>query len=391
MTHRVTGRRILFSLMVAAVSTANIAGLAQGQMATRVPSEALPGEPSPSPLPTTTPSPSPGLVTRPSPADAPYDVEKIFHNGCLGYESATVPPNCTYGDRSGRFTMALVGDSHASMLFPAFQKVARSHHWRLLPLVKINCPFMDLTVHIPRLPDPYVACDAWNANVVKLLNDVRPDLVVAVTFKFLRTMDPSKNTPKETGAAVGRMLAKVPGRKVVMVDPPSAWTDVPACVLAKPVADCGIPRQQVMSDGVKVREEAAAMVANGLVLNLTRKICREFPCSVITDGMLMFRDSHHLTATYARAIAPLLAAKLRPVLEATEVPPPAPSPSLTPTQSPSPLPTLPPTPLATSTPADPPLVAIPLAVPPEPYSSASVASRIALTNARKASIGSAAA
>jgi hypothetical protein len=125
-----------------------------------------------------------------------------------------------------------------------------------------------------------------------------------------------------------------------MVDSPWSWTDVPVCVTSKPSDQCRIPRQQVLSDGVVIRETAAAKAANGSMLNLTGKICHGFPCRVVTDGMLMFRDSHHLTATFARSLAPMVDAGLQRLLQPAA--PPSEPPASEPPASEPPPPTEPP-------------------------------------------------
>src|SRR4051794_30926324 len=85
-------KRVLFGVLCAALLTASLAGVA-----------------------------SAGTL-HPSTSQAPYDLERLFHDGCLGYEPDTTPPSpCLYGDTTAGFRMALVGDSHTSMLFPAFQ------------------------------------------------------------------------------------------------------------------------------------------------------------------------------------------------------------------------------------------------------------------------------
>ena len=43
---------------------------------------------------------------------------------CYSVLSQSAVPGCTFGDRSGRFTMVLYGDSHAGMWFPDIDKIA---------------------------------------------------------------------------------------------------------------------------------------------------------------------------------------------------------------------------------------------------------------------------
>jgi hypothetical protein len=249
-------------------------------------------------------------------------VEKLFHDGCLGYEPDTNPPHCTYGDPNGKFTLALVGDSHTSMLFPAFENIAKKQGWRLVPLVKINCPFIDMKIKSAHFHTYYPACEAWNAKVVKRLRYLKPDLIVTIIFKGIFPMTASDDTPEKTGAAVGRMLAKVPGQKVIMVDTPYSYRNVPDCLRSYSAGHCAIPKSQVMSDGVVKREKAAADASGGKVLNMTSQICGGFPCQVVTGNILMFRDNHHFTETYAWSLGPTIYTQLQPMLQTPPPPPP---------------------------------------------------------------------
>lgn len=250
----------------------------------------------------------------PTPSQAPNDKEQLWTDGCMGWERTVKPPDCVFGDPNGTFTVALVGDSHTSDLFPAFSKIATARHWRLYTFVKIDCPFLDIAINSADHQRPYPECATWNAAVLKRLQKLKPDLTFTAPFRWIYPQDASQATPAAEGAAIGRMLAQVPGRSVVMVDTPFSSRDVPTCVMSHSVAGCAIPMTQVMEGGVKVREREAAQVGHATFLNLTSKICGGFPCRVVTNGILMFRDSHHLTATYAGSLAPVLDAALQRIL-----------------------------------------------------------------------------
>jgi SGNH domain (fused to AT3 domains) len=252
---------------------------------------------------------------RPAPSAAPNDVEPLWHDGCLGFETATRPKkSCVFGDRQGTYTIALVGDSHTSALFPGFNKMAKARHWRLLVLVKIDCPFIDIPIKSSHDFQPYPSCTTWNRRVVAILRKEKPDLTVTIPFRWIFPVNASKATPGREGAAIGRELAKVPGQKVVMVDTPWSDRNVPACLEAHSAQACAIPRNQVLSGGVRTRERRAADVAGGIYLDLTHALCGGFPCRVVSHGILKFRDNHHLTATYTRSLGPVIDAALQRVL-----------------------------------------------------------------------------
>lgn len=261
----------------------------------------------------------------PGPSQAPYDTEVLFHDGCLGFESKTKPPWCTFGNKHGSYTVVVVGDSHASAIFPAFQRIAADHgNWRLIPLVKIDCPFIDMKIRSAHANSNgvhpyYPTCETWNANVVTRLKKIKPDLVVTMIFKGIFPMNASDDTATKTGQAVGRMLAKVPGQKIVIQDSPYSYRNVPDCVRNHPAnhwAYCDIPKYQVMSDGVGKREGAAASVGHGTAMDLTSLFCGGvFPCEVVSPGnILKYRDGHHFTETYAKSLGPAIYSRLDPFI-----------------------------------------------------------------------------
>ena len=53
--------------------------------------------------------------------------------------------------RNGAITVALVGDSHAAHWFPALNVIAKERGWRLVPLTKFSCVFVDLPIWSPNL------------------------------------------------------------------------------------------------------------------------------------------------------------------------------------------------------------------------------------------------
>jgi peptidoglycan/LPS O-acetylase OafA/YrhL len=281
--------------------------------------------PKPTARPTPTPVPAPIVQiayralpgdVRPSLAEARGDREVLWADGCLGFEPATLPPTgCVFGRPSGSFTIALVGDSHASALFPAVNWVARQHGARLLPFVKVACPFIAMRIVDPIIKREYTECAAWNSAVVSRLATIRPDLTIVTMSHWIYPLSASDSSATSIGLAVGREIDRVPGRVVLLVDTPHADVDVPACLSAH-VADvsaCSTPRAIALS-GHGTIERIAATEAGVPTIDLAPATCPGSPCPAVLDGMIVFRDSHHLTATFAVALGPVLDRAVRPYL-----------------------------------------------------------------------------
>jgi peptidoglycan/LPS O-acetylase OafA/YrhL len=246
----------------------------------------------------------------PSLSNAHDDKERLWVDGCLAYEGATSPRGCVYGDPAGRFTLALVGDSHGAHLFPAFERVAQLHHWRLLVFTKVSCPFMDIPILSNALKREYTECAAWNSAVLSKLARARPNLTVVAISHWIYPLHPADGTVATEAAALAREVELIPGRAAIMVDTPHAASDVPDC-LASHRADirpCATPRSVAFS-GHGLIERAAAKRAGVATIDLASDICPTLsnrPCPAVVAGMIVYRDYHHLTATFSASLAPAL-------------------------------------------------------------------------------------
>jgi peptidoglycan/LPS O-acetylase OafA/YrhL len=269
-------------------------------------------------VPRTTPAPPTSFrltsAVRPSLIDARTDYERPWLDGCLGSLSTTVPHDCRYANKAGAFTVALVGDSHASALFPAVEAVAIAHGWRLLTFVKVSCPFFDMPIYNAMLKREYTECAAWNRNVIARLAAIKPDLVLVSDSRWVFPLNTADKSRAKEGAALARMIDQIHSRVVIINDVPLPFIDVPGCLAAHAtdVRTCAIPRSQDLGDGMGVIEKIAAAATGAGLVDLTAGICPgSGACPVVINNMIVYRDGHHLTATFSRTLAPLLDRRLR--------------------------------------------------------------------------------
>jgi hypothetical protein len=256
---------------------------------------------------------------RPALGSARDDEEQLRGDGCLAFERVVVPPDCVYGFRDATFTIALVGDSHAAHWFPALERVAKHERWRIVTFVKVACPFIDMRVGNVALKREYRECADFNEATIDRLGRLRPDLtIVSMSRIAIHPVVSADDTVAAKGAAIGRMVARIPGRTALLVDTPYAGIDVPGCLSAHPsdVDACAIAHRTAFLDHLGAIERVAATASGAAVIDLTARICVEDPCPVVVDGMIVFRDIGHLTATYSRSLAPALDAEIRRVIHA---------------------------------------------------------------------------
>ena len=263
------------------------------------------------------PLPLPADV-RPRLADARNDAESLWRDGCGAQVPTIVPPDCVYGNPNGDFTIALIGDSHAGEWFPAFEALAKTRGWRLVPYVKLSCPFIEMAVNHLVLKREYTECAAWREEVIKTLARHPPDLVVvAMSHRGIFPVAPADVNLQREGDAIGRAILRLPGRALVMIDTPRTETDIPGCIAMHPddVRPCAITRATAFTNFFGVRERIAAEVSGAGVIDLIWRVCPAMPCQVVHDGMIVYRDNHHLTATFSASLAPDLDSALRPYID----------------------------------------------------------------------------
>jgi len=277
------------------------------------------------PTATSTPSPAPrpsprvdGRIPRdlqPSLAAARDDQDPLIADGCGLSLAGTEPPVCEYGDPHGSLTVALVGDSHATNWFPAFERLARHRGWRLVPFTKFSCVFVDMPIWSPHLGREYTECEAWREQVVTQLGRIKPDLTVIASNQWFPVVDDRDGEPERQGKALARLIKRLPGSVAIMVDTPRSDVDVPACLAKyrKAIEHCTTSRAAAFGWRHLRRETEAARITGAPIVDLSDAICPSDPCAPIIGSTLVYRDHHHLTATFAASLARVLEAALPPI------------------------------------------------------------------------------
>jgi hypothetical protein len=280
---------------------------------------------SPSPEETPQPTPTPPRIggrpgnpvplpagVKPSLTQARGDWERIQRDGCTQQYPGTGVLDCVYGDRNGSKTVALVGDSHAAQWFPALERIALDRGWRLMPFTKISCRFLDMRVYSRVLKREYFECTTWRNNVIERLQGIEPDLVVIAAGRGMAVMNEADNDPTRQGHAMARYLERIPGEKAIIADTPQSKFDPPQCI-SRNVSDvrpCETNYDYAFNWRHLKLEQAAARDTGAALIDLSHRICSRDPCEVVRDGYIVYRDYHHMTATFAASLAPALAAGL---------------------------------------------------------------------------------
>ena len=254
---------------------------------------------------------------KPRPKKAAEDRGRIYTDRCivLGKKTKSPGEKCVYGRKGSKKKVVLFGDSHALQWGPAMIRLADQKGWKLTALIRQGCVVAQ--VRFERV------CDKWRSNTMRrIVRKERPDLVVissATTGRYKvksggRTLSRKKSQPKLVKGMKKtlRRLRNTGAKVVVIRDQHRAYKGVPKCVrrnYKKPNRNCSF-----RPDDRRKRQDfdyrAARQVKKVRVIDPVPVFCPKRPCQVVDRGRLIYRDSYHITATYARSIAPWLGRKL---------------------------------------------------------------------------------
>ena len=261
---------------------------------------------------TSTPTAAPTMAPvphelRPRLGDVRRDVDGLNERGCGLSLAGSQPPLCTLGTAEGAITVALVGDSHAAQWFPALDTIAQQRGWKILPFTKDSCIFLDMRIISLHLEREYTECARWRAEVVIALQRAQPDLVVVASSRWLHPVDTADADSERQSDAMVRLLKALPGRIAIIADTPLSAVDVPACLSRadRTAADCGTARYYALTAHL-ARDGRAAAGLGATLIDPTQWLCGPEVCPAVIDWTIVYRDDHHLTATMARRLAPLL-------------------------------------------------------------------------------------
>ena len=284
----------------------------------------------PAATPSASPGPSPTLPPPPGgpvPADlapsllnAANDLPVIYSDGCHLDVPTITPPACAYGATSSPITVVLFGDSHAAQWFPALQRLAVQHNWRLEPMTKSACTPAAVTVYNSIVNRTYTECDQWRKLVLSRIAAEKPALVVISTSRAYQMMVngqevSSSDRPDLWGKGLTttmRALAASSAHVVLMGDTPRSVTDPASCLSQHldNVLACAVPFAQAVDQSQITLEANVAAMTQAAFVDPTSWVCRTDPCTPVYGRFLIYRDQGHLTKTYVSGLASELFAQL---------------------------------------------------------------------------------
>jgi peptidoglycan/LPS O-acetylase OafA/YrhL len=249
---------------------------------------------------------------RPNPVDAPTDKGVLFDDGCVLLHDDTDSGPCEYGDRNSEETVVAFGDSHALEWFPPLLELANRHHWRLVGLVRAGCVVGAVAYERP--------CNVWRRKAMRrIVRRERPDLVVVSNstgrrYQVVRNgrrLDRRASQPFLIAgfARTLRRLKRTGAKVVVIRDQMLAPFNPPECVSRNrdDLSRCVFYSRRKRNRAFDAFGAARAGVR---LIDPIRVLCPRHRCPSVMGRVLVYRDTYHMSATFARTLTPWLERKL---------------------------------------------------------------------------------
>lgn len=216
---------------------------------------------------------------------------------------------CSYGVlNEPDYVIAVVAGSHSAHWFPALEPLAQELNFRLDMYNHDGCRFTDAD------PDGHLTeqCIDWNANLLEVLKKDPPSLVFTTA---------SLNKRDHVPEGFASQWEKLEGISTIFAirDTPRMDEHVPEC-LARTNGDvdaCSMPRDEALSR-VAPWENTPKLPSNVIYADLSDYFCDDTTCYPVIGNMMIYRDQHHLTASYVKTLVPVMRPIIKKALSTTD-------------------------------------------------------------------------
>lgn len=230
-------------------------------------------------------------------ASAREDYPLPYRNGCVQELSLSEVILCEAGDSAGTRTVMLIGGSHTAHWFPAVDALARERGWRLITALKDACRFTRVADE-SAIGGP--SCHEWNESLMSVLEASPPDLVITTS-----TVSDGGGEHTPDGYVDQWRALSALGIDVLGIRDTPRWRKDPVdCLWAnsESMSACWVERRKSLAntDPAAMRTD---LPVNVTLVDLTSLICDDDTCPAVRDGIVVYWDLSHLSATFARSLA----------------------------------------------------------------------------------------
>jgi len=253
----------------------------------------------------------------PAPAQAHGDVPSSSYDGCHASLLAVTQGPCVFGDKKGRYTAVLFGDSHMQQWQPAFTAAGVHIHWRIVNWTKSSCPPQDLVQFDAQLNRTYTECSTWLALTLRRIAALNPTVVVLTGSENSNdtAAKVSPTTFADATAATVRTLQRTTTAKIVYLeDTPYPGYDVASCVAAHlaDVKACNLPLSHAYTYPAvhQAINRALQKLGHVTLVDPADWMCADNVCPAVVGNLLVFRDTSHLSVEFSEWLTPMITSLL---------------------------------------------------------------------------------
>lgn len=211
-------------------------------------------------------------------------------------------------DTKGKYSVAVIGDSHARSWFEPMRLLAARYSWKLTVISKSACPILDPGAMPSRIPSP--TCASWNRSLQHYLA-TQPAFDLVINSSSSLVTHGYKSYAQSFRAAVPA-ITRTGAQLLVIRDNPKPATGFQACIKqnAKTAAiECSRPRAEALTPNDPM-PAAVADLAGVKVVDFTDAFCGQKVCSPVLNGILVYKDHSHMSKAFARHLTSVLEAAI---------------------------------------------------------------------------------
>lgn len=251
--------------------------------------------------------PPPPVPPVPLPATANADFPSMPN--CFDDYGTSSLLSCTYGPVNDPRVpvVALLGDSHALQFLPSLIALAQQHKVVVMAQLKAHCPWVS-----PAYAATISAsCAEFEVNVNGWLHANASRIDAILTEGRYDTM-PGSLSARIAGVAGAWRTANDDGIPVAgLVDEPyRADGPTPCLALLDHIGpeSCSVPRSGPVGALMHGDPTLGAVAAadRAVAINLTDYFCGPAICPAVIGGVTVYRDTSHITSTYAATLMPFI-------------------------------------------------------------------------------------
>jgi peptidoglycan/LPS O-acetylase OafA/YrhL len=261
---------------------------------------------------------NPAAKMIPAPVAASTDKSHAYRDGCWNYAPFATRTTCTYG--SGPVKVALVGNSHAGQWLPALEVLAKQHGWTITTYLASQCSVTDAPLEFYSSAKS-TGCTTYGAWVVSQVKGKAFDLVFWSERQSVATKGDSWSETDAAAVAGYTPLLKAlsaAGTNVLVVqDTPYPGSSIPDCLALHTTNEAACNGTPSSWDWMNpLYDTAVSLALPGIsTMESHSYLCTATVCPAVIGTVIAYFDASHMTATYARTLAPFVDAPITAALE----------------------------------------------------------------------------